>query len=332
MSELLEVRAEITKLARLIAVEPNDLEFLERVGPAGLIELREQLVELFYGGEAGGLKRFVAPSKILPASVIAAITKEAVGPVLAARVAGLIEVDQAIAVVAKLPVKFVADISVELDPRRTGKVIGGLPAQTVAEISAELARRGEYVAMGRFVSYLSDEAIAGTFEHATDSALLQVAFVFEDKERLSPVVGLLSSERLSKIMRVAGKEGLWAEAFDLLIQLDDEQYERVIDLVSELDDKTLDSMVRTAAAEDLWPEAIGVTSDMRNPDGVIAAVNRGDGALIKSFVGAAAGNSYWDELSSIFEKLSEDRLNEFRKRAAQNRVLDALDPVKKLLV
>ena len=47
-------------------------------------------------------------------------------------------------VAAKLPTEFLADVAVELDPRRASDVIAGMPAEQVAAVTRELTRRGFY--------------------------------------------------------------------------------------------------------------------------------------------------------------------------------------------
>jgi hypothetical protein len=331
MSEALEARAEIAKIARLLTADPGELSYLEQVKPEGLIKFRDQLTELFYGGEIGGLRRFVGPTKILPASLIASITQEAVGPVLTARIAGLVDPAQAIAVVSKLPVEFVADVAVELDPRRVAKIVGGLSDELIAEISGILAQRKEYVAMGRFVAFLSGEALAATFDRSKDADLLQTAFVLEGKGQLTVAVGLLPDKRLRGIMRAAAKQDMWMEAIDLVLHLDDEQYARVIDLVAEEDEATLDALVRTAHDAELWSLVLPIASDMEYPGKVVDALLRADDATIKDFIAAVVEYALWDELYALIEKVSKPQRAQFRKRATKLKLMDKLKPVKDVL-
>lgn len=331
MSEALEVRAEITKIARLLGAETEDLGYLEAIKPEGLINFRDQLVDLFYGGEIGGLQRFVGPSKILPSSLIASVTQEAVGPVLTARIAGLVDPAQAIAVVGRLPTEFLADVAVEIDPRRVSGIIGGLDDETVHGVAEILVKRKEYVAMGRFVAYVSGEQLADTFDVAKDVDLLQIAFVLEDKDHLSVAVSLLPDKRLRGIMRAAGKNDLWAEAIDLVLHLDDEQYMRVIDMVAVESDEILDALVRTAHDERLWSLVVPIASDMEKPKKVFEAINRADNALVKSCFDAVIEYALWDELYAMLEKLAPDERAVLRKRAAAMKMLSKLDPVKDVL-
>lgn len=331
MSEALEVRAEITKIARLLGAETEDLGYLEAIKPEGLINFRDQLVDLFYGGEIGGLQRFVGPSKILPSSLIASVTQEAVGPVLTARIAGLVDPAQAIAVVGRLPTEFLADVAVEIDPRRVSGIIGGLDDETVHGVAEILVKRKEYVAMGRFVAYVSGEQLAETFDVAKDVDLLQIAFVLEDKDHLSVAVSLLPDKRLRGIMRAAGKNDLWAEAIDLVLHLDDEQYMRVIDMVAVESDEILDALVRTAHEERLWSLVVPIASDMEKPKKVFEAINRADNTLVKSCLDAVIEYALWDELYAMLEKLAPDERAVLRKRATAMKMLSKLDPVKDVL-
>ncbi|MBI4898279.1 MAG: hypothetical protein HY827_07910 [Actinobacteria bacterium] len=331
MSEALEVRAEIAKIARLLAVEPDAVSYLDKIRPADLVKFREQLIELFYGGEIGGLQRFVGPSKILPTGLVASITQESVGPVLTARIAGLVDPAQAIAVVAKLPIEFLADVAVEIDPRRAARIIGGLSEDVTGTITEILIGRREYVALGRFVGFVSGATLASTFDRVSDADLLQTAFVMEDKDQLTVAVGMLPDKRLRGLIRAAGRLDMWAEAIDLVLHLDDEQYARVIDLVAGESDATLDALIRTACDEKLWSLVLPIASDMDKPGKVIDALLRADDAAIISMVDVTIEYAQWDELYALLEKTPDDRLKIFRKRTAKLKLTEQLEPVADLL-
>ncbi|MBJ7355679.1 MAG: hypothetical protein JHC98_12715, partial [Thermoleophilaceae bacterium] len=215
MSAQLQTHAEIVKIAHLLQVEPIEIEYLAACDPDTLVALRLQLVEIYYGDESSTLKRFAKVGNLLPSSVIASLTKEAVGPVLAARIAGFVDPKQAAAVVAKLPPGFVVDIATAIDPRRVGPVIGRLDDVTVERVSLELIKRHEYVTMGQFVGFATDAILRSSFNFASDEALLRTAFVAEDKDRISAALKPQSDERIASIITTAAKGDLWPEAMDL---------------------------------------------------------------------------------------------------------------------
>lgn len=87
------------------------------------------------------MKRMAAASRLLPAPVLAKIAEKVFGPLLCARIAGMIEPGKATDVAVRLPVGFLTDLAVELDPRRSHRVIGNIPSDTVVPIAAELTQR-----------------------------------------------------------------------------------------------------------------------------------------------------------------------------------------------
>jgi hypothetical protein len=254
MSEALEARAEILKLARLLGRESGELEYLQEVPARDIRRLREQVVEMLFAEQSHILNRLAAASRLLPIGVVATIGERVFGPVLSARIAGMLDPGRAVEMAAKLPTAFLADVAIEIDPRRASAVIGRIPARRTAEIAQELLRRHEYVTMGRFVGHLPDEAVAAALDVTDDTALLQVAFVLEEKPALDRFVRLLGLRRLDGVIDAAAHGNLWPEALDLLEHLSTKRRSEFADRMVARDDEVIDSLIATAQREDLWDE------------------------------------------------------------------------------
>jgi hypothetical protein len=173
-------RAEILKLARLLHRDPEQLSYLATVPPQDLRALREQITERLFSAQERALRRLVAASRLLPVGLVANLGQGTFGPMLSARIAGLLDPDRAVDIAVRMPSEFLAEIAIELDPRRARAVIAGIPPDRISEITGELARREEYVTMGRFISHLDDDALAAALAVLDDEALSQTAFVLED--------------------------------------------------------------------------------------------------------------------------------------------------------
>ena len=262
MSEALENRAEIAKLARLLGRDPDQLAYLAAVPAADVRELREHITETLFSAGAGPLGRLAAASRLLPVGLVATMAERVFGPVLSARIATLIEPDRAVQMAAKLPTPFVAEIACELDPRRAHEVIARIPAQQVADVSRVLVERSEFVTMGRFVGHLDPAATKAAVGVMDDHCLLQVGFVLERKESFRDVFDLLSDGRLRSVIETASAEGLWAETLDLLTNLDDDQREHAIEIAAGCDDALLDTLIAAADAQSLWGLVLPLTSLM----------------------------------------------------------------------
>jgi hypothetical protein len=148
LNQALQSRAEILKLARLLHCPPERMSYLEGVPPGDIRVLREQVTDMLFSADDATLRRLAAASRLLPVSLVAMMGERAFGPVLSARIAGLLEPARAVDVAAKLPVPFLADVAAELDPRRATAVIAGIGPEQVAAVTRELAGRGEFVTMG----------------------------------------------------------------------------------------------------------------------------------------------------------------------------------------
>ena len=255
-ADLLQAHAETMKLARLLGCDPGRLEYLERLPADDLRALRDGVTEALYDAHGGALVRLAAASRLLPSGLTATIGRRAFGPLLSARLAGLLETDKAVEVADKLPPAFLADVAVELDPRRAEDLITNLAPALIGQVTGELTARREYVTMGRFVGHLGDEALAAALGAMDDEAVLQVAFVLEDRAQLSRLLGRLTKQRSAGIVAAAAQEGLWLEALDLLNHLSKRQRNEMVQAALALDPPALEAIVDAIIEHELWGEVL----------------------------------------------------------------------------
>ncbi|WP_370970961.1 hypothetical protein [Amycolatopsis sp. cg9] len=215
-------RAEILKLARVLDVEHERLAYLARVAPDDLKAFREQVTDTLFDANSAVLQRMALAARLLPGAVLAKIAEKVFGPLLCARIAGLVDVSRGVDVAKRLHPRFLAEVAADLDPRRASAIISRIPLDTVLAVAAELARREDWITLGRFVGHLPDGTVRRALEHVDDPGLLRIAFVLDEKHRIDHVVGLLPAHRLGRLITAAGTdEDLWDPALDLLSHLSD---------------------------------------------------------------------------------------------------------------
>lgn len=255
----LATRAELIKLARVLGADPAQLTFLAPLAPATLRSLREQVSASLYDRQMTVLKRIAAASRLLPVALLATLAEKVFGPLLCARIAGFIAPERAIDIAARLPTPFLADVTLQLDPRRAADLVASFPVERVVEIAMLLMARGEYVTMGRFVDVLRRSAVEAVLKKIKDDgALLHTAFMIESQVKLNEVVGLLPDKRLREVIQTAAAsdDELWPEALSLMAGVDPRLQRRLGDLVAEMDETVIASLIRSAQRNDLWPELI----------------------------------------------------------------------------
>lgn len=252
MSRLL-VEAERIKLARLLGVPTESLDYLESASVADLRALRAAIAASMVEQDRALFGRLVAAARLLPAPVIALIAERAMGPMICARVAGLLDPDQAVDLAKRLSTPFLADLCLQLDPRSAAATLRRMPLPVVLAVAKALLARGEFLTMARFVDVISDEAIAAVARSMPDVALLRVGFFVESRERLNELVGLFDDTRIRAVITVTAQEPerLWPLALSLMEQVGDDARGRLARLGLTGQERVLVSLLETANAQQL---------------------------------------------------------------------------------
>lgn len=227
-SEQLEVNAEIQRLAKLLGIAHAELDYLRELPSSELRALRGQVTSALFDNQAA-LARLAAATKLLPVGLVASLAEKVFGPVLAARIAGLVEPDRAVEIARGLSVPFLAAVAAELDPRRVASILGEIPPATVAAVARELMEREQWLAMGTFYAFLPDASIKAAMDVADAHALLQISMVVDDKSRLANVLDIAGMDRLDEVVAAAEAEGLSDELRALAVYLTPEQRAQIPD-------------------------------------------------------------------------------------------------------
>ncbi len=250
MSELL-TRAELVKLSRVLVTEEKAVAFLAPLGPLGVRTLQECVSAALFDEYRGALQRLADAARLLPASLVAKISEMVFGPMLSARVAGLMAPDKAVDVASKLHVKFLADVTVQLDPRSAAELLDKIPVKITVDVARVLLERREYVTMGRFVDVLTDEAIKAVMKELTDDALVRIGFFVERRERLAELISLVSTDRLRGIVKAVscGTPHMQAAGLAMMSQLPPRMQGKLGDLAVALGAQALTSLIAAAQRE-----------------------------------------------------------------------------------
>jgi len=221
VSAATDSRVEVVKLARLLGLDgPESLACVQQVPASELRNYRDAVTDLLYEDSRALMQRAAAAARLLPAHTLATIGERALGPLICARITGLLDPDRAAEISRHFSIDFLAQLAAELDPRRAVDVVVSTPPDRVLAIALAMAARGEHVAMGRFVAHLDHSTLAGCIEALSDEDLLRVSFVLEAKERIIEIFDLVGLGRMQRVLDGADSQGLGEEALDLLDHLD----------------------------------------------------------------------------------------------------------------
>ena len=309
----LTVRAEISKLARLYQVDDHVLEFLQILPAAEIRRLREAVQERLFSDNEQLFKRLGSASALLPLGLIAMMAEKIFGPVLAARVAGEMNHKRAAALTEKLPIVYLADISVQIDPRRARDIIRQIAPARIREVAAELLRRGEFITMGRFVDYVTGDGIRAAleaFKRPTD--LLQAGFFIENKAQLDMLIRMLPDDRLRNVIAAAQdpQHDLWPEALALMEHVDDSLKRRLGDLTVDQGDTALSHICRITSEQRLWDVLLPVVARMSESSHrrLLRIPELSDSAIMADILGSANDNGLWPDFLPLVKWMDADQL------------------------
>jgi hypothetical protein len=245
----LATEAELVKLARALDTNPDGVAFARALDPADIRRLREQVVAVLYDEHRAAFRRVSTISRVLPTPLNVRIALRAFPPLLAARVAGEMAPDRAAELANRMPIEYLAEACLHLDPRRAAPLICRIKPDRVLAVVVELVDRGEYIALGRLLDAATDRIVLDAAAAISDEALLRIGFYAETTARLTRAVAAQPEQRLRSVVAcaLAGPPDLRAAALALIGRLEDNQLRgRLAEYAAEADDDTLTRLLRTA--------------------------------------------------------------------------------------
>ncbi|MFJ4654115.1 hypothetical protein ACIP5Y_22850 [Nocardia sp. NPDC088792] len=262
MSEHLVAVAETTKLARLLGVtDPTELDFLVDLPPAAIREYRERVTDRLFDRDTKRLRAIATASKIVPVAISAKIAERAFGPILCAAVASAVEPSRAVDIAKSLSGPFLAECATGLDPRRTAAIIAAVPPRMITDVARELLSRGDHITMGRFVHVVPEPALRAAAPVMSDTDLLRIAFLLEDKSAIDKVLHIVA-DRVPGVIRAAAEQHMWAEGIDLLDSIAPHNRAWIGDTAAGLGGDVLDTLITAVAELDAWTTLLPITSAM----------------------------------------------------------------------
>jgi hypothetical protein len=304
-----ESRAEILRIAGLMGLAEEDLAFLGSISSDSLYEFRQQLIEVYFE-ENASLRKLAKVANIMPSALIAKVTVDAIGPILAARVVGEVDTKVAIGVLKRVPIDFLTDTAVAADPRRVIPLFAESPREISKAIAIELIERKEYVAIGQLIAFVENDVMEHALANASDLDILYSSFLVEEKSRLADGIAMLDDDRIHSIVKTAAKESCWLEALDMMSHLETDEFRRVVSQAMRLPPKKLNELIDFIYENDLWYVGIPAMCLAEQPKNAVAALVATTPEIKKAFTAALEADDYEEEIAELFEKTEDPALRE----------------------
>jgi hypothetical protein len=311
----LAVQAELVKLARALNTTPAGVEFAASLDYGAIRRLRERVVGALYDEHRVVFRRIATITRLLPTALNVRITLRAFSPLLAARVAGEMAPDRAAELANRMPIDYLAEGCLHLDPRRAAPLISRVRSDRALAVARELVARGEYIALGRLVDAATERVVREVAAAISDQAVLRIGFFVESRTQLTRVVAVLPPWRLRGIVTCAltGPPDLCSAGLSLIGRLDDDQLRgRLADYAADADDETLTRLLHIAVQDNAVGELLTAVAAMgeQAQRRVLALPALADRDSLNRLFTTATTHSRYTRLKSLAEHLPE----EFRRR------------------
>jgi hypothetical protein len=265
MGHDLATKAELVKLARALGTTVEEIAFAAELPHSAIRRLREHAVATLYDEHKAAFQRVALITRVLPTAVNVRITLRAFTPLLAARVAGEMPPDRAAELANRMPVEFLAEACVHLDPRRAEALVHRVRADRVVAVVVELVDRGDFITLGRLLDTATEQIVRDVTAAVSTEALLRIGFYAESDEQLTRAVALLPPERLHATVRDAltGPPELRSAGLALVGRVNDDALRgRLAEYAAEEDDETLTKLLHTAIDDGALEELLVAVAAM----------------------------------------------------------------------
>jgi len=193
------VSPQIGRIARLLHLDPGEVQGLEGIPDADLRILHDQISKRLFGDAQRQFARVAALSKTIPGPLAGVLAMKFLPPVMAARVSEMLDPAKARDLIGRVSIDYLAEIALALDPVRSKPVVQKLPPEPIGKVAKALFARQEYAAMAEFVGTVTTEALMAAFEVATPHDLLAVVPLLEWNDNLDVVIAQLPHHKVTQI-------------------------------------------------------------------------------------------------------------------------------------
>lgn len=273
--EQLRTAIGLAQLADVLGADAAALADLTDVPSGELTSLRHGLADGLTAQHAAVFDAFARASALVPSTLAATITRRVIGPGLAGRIAGSMEVERAVDLLAHFDVPFLADCCRTLAPAAAQRLVPRVGDDVLVATTTELAGRDDHATLGRFVDVLDDRRLAMVLQAlASPRHLLLAGAAVDEGPVLDRVVAILPPGRCLAVVRAAPDHP--AAAANLLVRTRPASRRRLLAATDPLaHGDVVDLLDRLAAAVRIAPALRAAVRSLPGPE-LRAAADRLD--------------------------------------------------------
>ena len=240
----LDLMTEIEKLAHVLKVTPDKIQYLRTLGLDDFRQLNQSISDRLLTDSSDVWARLAGVAKFMPNFINAQVAKSLLGPNITANLTYHVDVKQAVSIAKSLNIEFLAQVAENLVPARAQHIIQAFPMDVLVSLTRILTREKKYFTMGAFVDYMDKDKILALSKEIPDTeSLLRVGLYTQNKEHVAGLADGFSDEKVIDMIETAQRKDLWPSLIGLLAHFKEYQHQRLAGLVGRVSVDALLGMV-----------------------------------------------------------------------------------------
>lgn len=240
----LELVTEIEKLAHVLRIPPEKLQYLKNLSLNEFRSLNEAISNRLLTDSSDVWAKLAGVAKFMPNFINAQVAKTLLGPNITANLTYHIDTKQAVSIASSLNIEFLAQVAENLVPARAKHLIEAFPMDILVKLTRVLTREKKFFTMGAFVDYMDrDKVLTLSREIPDTESLLRVGLYTQNKAHVATLADGFSDEKVIDMIETAQQKDLWPSLIGLLAHFNEAQQRRLAGLVGRVSVDALLGMV-----------------------------------------------------------------------------------------
>lgn len=195
---------EIRRLAKVLHVEPPDLDYLDALDGVELQEIRQAFQNRLLEDHGETFAKMAAGGKIAPDALSAMLCRKIFGPTITANMAYYTPAEKAAKMIGHFDDEFLAEVVRQQIPEKAQDLLEKIPVDLMRGTTRTLLASQDYHIMGGFTDYMPQDKVAALMHEITDVAdNLRVSSFCQHKDRIAELTMNFDDELLKKLIEAA---------------------------------------------------------------------------------------------------------------------------------
>lgn len=201
---MVDAQVELRRLAELLKVSQQELDYLLALDAEALMQLRLQFQDSLISDYEPLLAKFAATAALSPLPLAEKICRRYLGPMLTSYLSYFVPVKMAAKLGRRFDADFMTAVAKEQLPERAKAFLADFPLELMRPVTRGLVAEQAWSTMGGFVDYLPEEKSFALMSEVPDAlSNLRIASYAQNKALIASLVAKFDDQMLTELTKAS---------------------------------------------------------------------------------------------------------------------------------